>query len=45
MNLVGRDDSFSVDKKQRSVGIGSGKGMAIHIYRRKNITVADRVTV
>jgi hypothetical protein len=45
MNLVGRDDSFSVDKRQHSVGIGSGKGMTIHIYSRKNITIADRVTV
>jgi hypothetical protein len=45
MNLVRRDDSFSVDEKQRNVGIGLGERMAIHIYRLKNITVGDRATV
>jgi len=43
MNLVERDDSFSVEKKQHNVRIGLGNGMAIHIYiDRKHITVGDR---
>jgi hypothetical protein len=39
MNLVGRDDSFSVDKKEHNVGIGSRKRMTIYI------TTGGRATV
>jgi len=47
MILVGRDDSFLVDKKEHNVGIDSGKRMTIHIniYRLESITIGDRATV